>query len=196
MIKVPLLTIGHSGFRASLAFTLRTTYLGDVLRRRSGLRHQPLHHHNLKDEAEKVNIIVQSQNGNFKISIPEEIKARTSHNQVEPFYACNFARALYMIDGNFGKPGPLSLVPQGRGGGSKIELFKRRSRRGSPSISRSPISVLASAIAEESEASPAFSDHVRMTDRVRVADGRRTVILQNWALTLKWGRRGRVSLRG
>ena len=65
MIKVPLLTIGHSGFRASLAFTLRTTYLGDVLRRRSGLRHQPLHHHNLKDEAEKVNIIVQSQIGNF-----------------------------------------------------------------------------------------------------------------------------------
>ena len=46
-------------FRASLAFTLRATYLGDVLRRRSGLRHQPLHHHNLKDEAEKekVNIM-------------------------------------------------------------------------------------------------------------------------------------------
>ena len=54
-----------------------------------------------------------------------------------------------------------------------------------PPIGPSPISVLASAIAEESEASPAFSDHVRMTDRVRVADGRRTVILQNWALTLK-----------
>ena len=31
-----------------------------------------------------------------------------------------------------GKPGPLSLVPKGKGGGSKIELFKRSRRRGSP----------------------------------------------------------------
>ena len=46
------------------------THLGDVLRRRSGLRHQPLHHHNLKEVGEKVKLvlvgqILRVQNNNF-----------------------------------------------------------------------------------------------------------------------------------
>ena len=54
------------------------THLGDVLRRRSGLRHQPLHHHNLKEEGEKVKLvlvgqILRVQNNNFIFKILTKI---------------------------------------------------------------------------------------------------------------------------